>query len=51
MKEIIENQNNTYTVKMNDGWSVTANATELETSFNKCFNLSLLPYFKKLNDE
>lgn len=51
MKEIIANLNNTYTVIMNDGWSVTANATELEKSFNECYNITLLPYFRILHDE
>lgn len=51
MKEIIANLNNTYTVTMNDGWSVTANATELEKSFNECYNITLLPYFKQLHNE
>lgn len=51
MKEITANLNNTYTIKMEDGWSVTANAAQLEESFNKCFNITLLPYFKQLNNE
>jgi len=51
MKQIVNNLNNTYTVIMNDGWSVTANMTQLEESFNKCFNITLLPYFKQLNNE
>ena len=51
MKEIIANLNNTYTIKMEDGWSVTANAAQLEDSFNKCFNISLLPIFRKLHNE
>jgi len=51
MKEIIANLNSTYTVNMLDGWSVTANATELEKTFNICFDITLLPYFKKLHNE
>ncbi len=49
MKEIIANRNNTYTVIMNDGWSVTANALLLEEVFSKCLNVSLTPYLKKLH--
>lgn len=51
MKEIIANLNNTYTVIMESGWSVTTNATQLEEAFNKCFNITLLPYFKQLHNE
>lgn len=50
MKEIILNLNNTYTIKM-DGYSITANATELELVFNKCFNKSILYLFKQLENE
>ena len=51
IKEIISNINNTYTINMNDGWSVTANMSELEKSFKECYNVTLLPIFKQLHDE
>jgi|LauGreDrversion4_2_1035121.scaffolds.fasta_scaffold2154824_3 hypothetical protein len=51
IKEIISNINNTYTIKMNDGWSVTANMSQLEKSFKECYTMTLLPIFKQLNDE
>ncbi len=48
MKEIKENMNNTYTIKMLDGWSITANATELEQMFNECYDKSILSYLSKI---
>lgn len=47
MKEIIKNNNETYTIRM-DGWSVTANVGQLEEAFNKCFNQSIVEYIKKI---
>ena len=46
MKEIIENSNSTYTIRMTDGWSVTANITQLEKIFNECFDQSILYILK-----
>ncbi len=47
MKEIISNTNNSYKIKM-EGWSVTANAKQLEEIFNKCFGTSIVEYIKIL---
>lgn len=47
MKEIIKNNNETYTIQM-DGWSVTANVGQLEEAFNKCFDISIVEYIKKI---
>ena len=46
MKQIISNLNETFTVKF-EGWSVTANATELEEIYQKCYGKSILTYLKK----
>lgn len=48
MKEIIANLDHTYTITMIDGWSLTANASELELMFNECYNKTILPVLKKL---
>jgi len=48
MKEIIANLDHTYTIRMIDGWSLTANASEVEKMFNECFDKTILPILKKL---
>lgn len=43
MKEIIANLDHTYTIRMIDGWSLTANASELE----KCLiNVLIKQYYQ-----
>lgn len=49
MKEIVCNINKTYTVKF-EGWSVTANATELEYMYKQCYGKSILTYLRKAED-
>lgn len=46
MKQVIKNENHTYTIVM-DGWSVTANVAQLEQLFNECFNQSILLILKR----
>lgn len=45
MREIVVNSNSTYTIKF-DNWSITANAKELEDTFNICFKSSIIGLIK-----
>ncbi len=49
LKEIIVNEDETYTIVSRAGWTLTANLQEVEHMMNKCYNESVLKVIKEYN--